>query len=83
MRTTLALDDDALRVAKEKARTEGISIGKAVSALVMSGYEATRPAIMEKDGLLVVVHHDDRVITSAMVEDQLDDTDSLQGLTSD
>ncbi len=37
MRTTIELDDDALRVAQSKSKTEGISLDQAVSALVLKG----------------------------------------------
>ncbi len=37
MRTTLTLDDDAFQAAKAKATHEDISLGKAVSELILQG----------------------------------------------
>lgn len=37
MRTTLTLEADAFQAAKAKAAHEGISLGKAVSALILQG----------------------------------------------
>jgi hypothetical protein len=40
MRTTLTLSDDSLHVARHLARTEGLSLGEAVSRLVRAGAAA-------------------------------------------
>jgi hypothetical protein len=45
MRTTLAIDDDVLAVAKELAATERKSIGEVISALARNGL---RPASTER-----------------------------------
>lgn len=37
MRTTLDIDDDVLAVARERARREGISLGRAVSDYALRG----------------------------------------------
>jgi hypothetical protein len=58
MRTTLALDDDVLIIAKQKAERENVSIGKAVSELMRSGIRANqlppnqRPAVRSKYAVL-------------------------------
>ncbi|MBE6477597.1 MAG: DUF2191 domain-containing protein [Propionibacteriaceae bacterium] len=41
MRTTLDLDDKVLAVARERARREGISLGRAVSQLALLGITGT------------------------------------------
>ena len=43
MRTTLDIDDDVLAVAREKARREGISLGRAVSAYALRGIHSGEP----------------------------------------
>ncbi len=43
MRTTLALDDDAFLAARDVARRERISLGKAVSKLVRQGVGQPAP----------------------------------------
>ena len=43
MRTTLSLDDDALRLIKCYAESRSLSLGKAVSELVRRGLAAQRP----------------------------------------
>lgn len=42
VRTTLSLDEDVMILARQLARREGISVGKAVSELVRRG--SSRPA---------------------------------------
>ena len=44
MRTTLDIDDDVLAVAREKARREGISLGRAVSAYALRGIHGGEPS---------------------------------------
>ena len=43
MRTTLDIDDDILLVAKERARMEGVSIGRALAQMARAGLN--RPAV--------------------------------------
>ena len=40
MRTTLALSDDVLLIARQCAAREGVSLGEAVSRLARDGYRA-------------------------------------------
>lgn len=42
MRTTLDIDGDVLRVAKQHAKSRSVSIGKAISDLVRRGITANR-----------------------------------------
>lgn len=43
MRTTLDIDDRVLELAKRRATSLGISVGRAVSDLALRGYEAEQP----------------------------------------
>ena len=52
MRTTLDLDDRVLAMARAKASQERISLGKAVSALVLAASEA-RLETAERNGIPV------------------------------
>lgn len=69
MRTTLTLDADAFQAAKAKAAHENVSLGKAVSELILQGLcqptpKATSPAVFRSEGGLY---------TNREVEDALDD----------
>ena len=46
MRTTLDIDDDVLRVAKQYAKSRSVSIGKAISDLARRGVGASRSTRM-------------------------------------
>jgi len=69
MRTTLKLDPDAFQAAKAKAAHENISLGKAVSELVLQGLRQgsakrqAAPVFRSRGG----------VYTAAVVEAALDD----------
>ena len=52
MRTTLDLDDEALRLIREHARSRGVSLGKAASELVWLGAESL-PKFRTKNGWVV------------------------------
>jgi hypothetical protein len=43
MRTTVSLDDDAFRIAREYAKSRSLALGKALSELVRRGYTLPRP----------------------------------------
>jgi hypothetical protein len=45
MRTTLDIDDRVLDIAREKARREGISVGKAVSDYALRGIRGEGPGV--------------------------------------
>ena len=72
-RTTLKLEDDALKVAKAHAFRHRISLGKAVSDLVRQA--ADRPLATEtRNGLQVVrLSRRSPKVTSALVEKLSDD----------
>jgi hypothetical protein len=75
MRTTLALDDDVMMIAKQKAERENMSIGKAVSELMRSGIRANqrlpsrRPSTRSKYAVLPARNE---IITSEHVYKLLD-----------
>ena len=52
MRTTVALDDDVLQLARRYARLRGLSLGKALSDLVRRGLATPTPT-QAKDGLVM------------------------------
>lgn len=52
MRTTVSLDDDAIRIAREYAKSRSLALGKALSELVRRGYTLPRP-IRSVNGLQV------------------------------
>lgn len=56
MRTTLEIEDDVLEVAKDMARHQCLSLGKAVSLLIRKGIQAPRNQGKEtiRNGLRVV-----------------------------
>ncbi len=47
MRTTLEIDDDLMRTAKELARRQGVSAGKVVSRLLRSALLAPTAAVAQ------------------------------------
>jgi hypothetical protein len=53
MRTTLAIEDDALGLARRMARRKRLTLGQAVSELVRRGARQ-ETAIVERHGLAVV-----------------------------
>ena len=56
MRTTLEIEDDVLEVAKDVARHQCLSLGKAVSLLICKGIHSPQPQQKEvvRNGLRVV-----------------------------
>lgn len=69
MRTTLTLEPDAFQAAKAKAAHESISLGKAVSELILQGLRRTAnrghaPAVFRSEG---------GVYAAGQVEEALDD----------
>jgi hypothetical protein len=53
MRTTLDIDADVLELAKERAKGQKVSLGKALSELARRGAEA-RIQLLKKNGLFVI-----------------------------
>jgi hypothetical protein len=69
VRTTLTLDPDAFQAAKAKAAHENISLGKAVSELILQGLR--QPAA--KPGSSAVFRSEGGLYTADDVEAGLDD----------
>ena len=69
MRTTLTLDDDAFQAAKAKAAHENMSLGKAVSELILQGLRRTST----KTAPSAVFQSEGGTYTSKEVEEALDD----------
>ncbi len=69
MRTTLTLDNDAFQAAKAKAAHENISLGRAVSELILQGLRTTTA----KTTPSAVFHSEGGTYTSEEVEAALDD----------
>ena len=72
MRTTLDLDDRVLAIARAKASQDKISLGKAVSALVLAGVEPS-PTFVVTDGFPVFPAVAGHVIDLELVNRYRDD----------
>jgi hypothetical protein len=72
-RTTLQLEDDAMRLAKAHAVRHRMSLGQAVSTLVKQGAE--RPVVtVDRNGLRVLrLDRGSPKVTTARVNELLDD----------
>jgi hypothetical protein len=58
MRTTLEIEDDVLEVAKDLARHQCVSLGKAVSQLLRKGIQPSESGQTIRNGLRVVSRPD-------------------------
>jgi hypothetical protein len=73
MRTTLAITDDALELARKLARQKQVSLGEAVSELVRRGARLPVPTT-ERQGLTVVrLPKGSSRVTAAAIEDLLEE----------
>jgi hypothetical protein len=68
MRTTLALDVDALKLARDYADTRSVSLGKAVSELVRRGANLRQPTRMMNGLLVFDLPKDSPRVSSALVK---------------
>jgi hypothetical protein len=75
MRTTLEIDDDVMRAARELGRLKNQSIGRAISDLARRGLAPEVSPIVEiEDGIPVWKHGPGAVVvTSEMVHNLADD----------
>jgi hypothetical protein len=73
MRTTLTIDDDALRIARRFAKGRRISIGKAVSDLVRKSAEAPLPTKTVNGLTIFDLPADSPRVTSEQVRKLLED----------
>lgn len=73
MRTTLNLDDDALKLVREYSRVRSIDMGKATSELVRKGARAPIQMEMVNGFWRVVLPKGGKKITSEQVKRLLED----------
>jgi len=76
VRTTLEIEDDVLEVAKDMARHQCLSLGKAVSILIRKGIHSRQGQQKEvvRNGLRVVTRgHDSAPVTLEMVNQLRDE----------
>ncbi|PID96947.1 MAG: DUF2191 domain-containing protein [Actinomycetales bacterium] len=73
MRTTLDIDDVVLSAARAKARAEGISLGRAVSALALVGLSAPASSTAGTAGLPVLHGVPGHLVTDDLVARYRDD----------
>jgi hypothetical protein len=73
VRTTLDLDPTVLAAARSKARTENISLGRAVSELALRGLSQRPQAESTTEGFPVIAGAPGHVLTDDMVERLRDD----------
>ena len=73
MRTTLNLDDDALKILRESSETRSLALGKAASELVRSGASAPVQMQMVNGFYTVVLPKGGKKITSERVKRLLED----------
>jgi hypothetical protein len=73
MRTTLAIDDDALEIARQYASANGRGLGKAVSELVRKAVAPPLTMRRTAAGFLVYDRPPGNVVTSEMVKEFLNE----------
>jgi len=75
MRIILNLDGRAAAAARARARRRGVTLGEAVSELVLAGLEAeeTPNDVVHSRGLVLLPSDADHVITHQMVAEALED----------
>ena len=73
MRTTLNLDDDALKILREYSETRSLALGKAASELVRRGASAPVQMQMVNGFCTVVLPKGGKKITSEHVKRLLED----------
>jgi hypothetical protein len=75
MRTTLEIEDDVLEVAKDIARHQCLSLGKAVSLLIRKGIHSPQGLQKEvvRNGLRVVTRGQDSAPVTLEMVNQLGD----------
>jgi hypothetical protein len=67
MRTTLSLDDDVVPLVKRYAEGRSLSLGKAVSELILKGLKAPLPTRIENGFVVFDVPSDSPSITLELV----------------
>jgi hypothetical protein len=78
MRTTLNLDDEALRIVREYSQARSIALGKAASELVRKGARATTPTRLVNGFVVFDIPPGGPKITSERVKELLEsDVDDI------
>ena len=72
MRTTLTLDSDAFKAAKAKALHENLTLGKAVSLLILQALREPQP-VQKRRNAAAVFRSEGGLYTSTEVEAALDE----------
>jgi hypothetical protein len=73
VRTTLEIEDDVLEVAKDLARHQCLSLGKAVSLLIRKGIHGPQTKEVHRNGLRVVTRSQDASPVTLEIVNQLRD----------
>jgi hypothetical protein len=73
MRTTLNLDDDALKILREYSEARSLALGKAASELVRKGASAPLRLRLENGFCTVVLPRGGKKISSERVKQLLED----------
>ena len=73
MRTTVDLDQDVLRVAKDLAREKGESLGRVLSDLARRGLEPANKPVRVRNGIPILPRHAGaKPVTSEVVKELLE-----------
>lgn len=73
VRTTLEIENDVLEVAKDLARHQCTSLGKAVSSLIRKGIQSSDRAQITRNGLRVVSRSPDATPVTLEIVNQIRD----------
>lgn len=75
MRTTLAIDDDVLAAAKDRAARQGQSVGEVISALARLGLQggARREMVAVRNGVPLLPRRNDAAAVTLDLVNQLRD----------
>lgn len=75
MRTTLAIDDDVLAAAKDRAARQGQSVGEVISALARLGLQggAPRETLAVRNGVPLLPRRNDAAAVTLDLVNQLRD----------
>ena len=74
-RTTLAIDDDVLSIARERAQQRSISIGSALSELARRGAHQAVGVRMQYGHLVADIPADTKMITAEQIYKALEESD--------
>ncbi len=76
MRTTVDIDDDVLKAARQAARLSGQSLGRVLSDLARRGLQPSELRVEERQGIPVLVHREKPLpVTPDLVREILESTE--------